>query len=669
MQFSEALALGASYRLEERIGSGATGEVWRGVDTRNGDTIAAKLLRPEHVADPGLVERFVRERSLLTGLRHPNIVAVRDLVIEGDRFAIVMDHLDGGALRELLRRERTLPPTVAVHFAAAVLDGLAAAHQRRILHRDVKPDNVLLLADWRTSRTDGVKVTDFGIAEMISDTPHTPTTASGTGALGSGALGTPEYMSPELISTGEAGPPADVYGAGILFYELLAGRTPFAGPGTDFSIAQRHVSAQVPVLKLPSELWRLVQSLLDKDPRSRPTAAEAAAALRRLSGSVYVVPPLALVPLPDNYTRVDRPATAVRGVVEEPVERPADTETRRNPGPVPDLGTPGQATLHRPLPTRPATPIEPEPQSEEPDRPWWRTPKVLILSSAALVVLIGAVIAAVILIPRPAATPPPTPPPVVAEYQTSQTDQPTPTGLGVSRRAEYDSQTASIDLTITYSAQNAPLRGPFLEVLPGLDPKAACPTVSWNGSKQQQNLPSVTGISQRCGWSVDGVAVPAQSSKQVRVSVRQPIKSSEELQNWLAAAAETTRTAVTDAEVTGTAYPVQRLQNIQVSTPSRTVSQQTLPVTLVPVWPSGSDSVNPLYKSPSVGAASKMLVAIAGGEKGVRFSDGCSGAVSVSSNGLTVTALAQTPECSINAKVGNFADLQSAPFEIVTRGG
>lgn len=667
MQFTEAL--GASYRLEERIGSGAAGEVWRAVDSRTGETVAAKLLRPEHVADPGLVQRFVRERSLLTGLRHPNIVSVRDLVIEGDRLAIVMDYVDGGSLRELLTAERTLPPTVAVHFAAAVLDGLAAAHQRRVLHRDVKPDNVLLLGDWRTSRTDGVKVTDFGIAEVISDTPHTPTEGPGTGALGSGALGTPEYMAPELISTGEAGPPADVYGAGILFYELLAGRTPFAGPGTDFTIAQRHVSAQLPVLKLPAELWRLVQSLLNKDPRSRPTAAEAAAALRQLSGSVYVVPPLALVPLPAAFTRVDRPATAVRGLVEDQVERPADTGTVANPGPLPDLGTAGQATMHRPLPPRPAAPVDPQPRADEPGRPWWRTPKVLILSAGAVVVLIGAVIAAVILIPRSAPKPPPTPPPVVAEFQASQTDSPLPTGLGIARRAEYDSQTASIDLTITYSAQNAPLRGPFLEVLPGLDPKAACPTLSWTGAKQQQNLPSVTGISQRCGWSVDGVAVPAQSSKEVRVSVQQPIKNSEELQNWLEAAAETTSTAVGDSEVTGTAYPVQRLQDIQVGTPSRTVSQQTLPVTLIPVWPSGSDSVNPLYRSPSVGQPSKMLAAVAGGEKGVRFSDGCSGAVSVSSDGLTVTALAQTPECMINAKVGNFTELRSNTFSIVTRGG
>ncbi|MFC7623809.1 serine/threonine-protein kinase [Microlunatus sp. GCM10028923] len=661
MQFSEAL--GASYRLGDRIGTGAAGEVWRATDTRTGETVAAKLLRPEHAADLAVVERFIRERSLLTGLRHPNIVAVRDLVVEGDRLAIVMDYLEGGSLRDLLADQRTLAPTVAVHFAAAVLDGLAAAHQRQILHRDVKPDNVLLEGDWRSSRPDGVKVTDFGIAEMISEQPRT-----GSGGL----LGTPEYMAPELISTGEAGPPADVYGAGILFYELLAGRTPYAGPGTDFTIAQRHVTAKLPALKLPAELWRLVRSLLDKDPRSRPTAAEAAATLRRLSGSVYVVPPLALVPLPQTFERADRPATAVRGVTEPtPDELVPPQVSRNNSGPAPDLGTPGQATMHRPLPQRPITPAEPERSAEpEPHRPWWKTPRVIIMAAGALVILIGAGVAAILLTrPQVAAPPPASSAPPPPAMQTSQQDPPTPTGLGVSRRAEYDPATATIRLTITYSAQNAALRGPFLEVLPGLDPKAACPTVSWTGTKQEQNLPSVSGISQRCGWSVDGVTIPAQGTKEVSVAVRQPIADSTQLQTWLETAAETTAAAVQDDEVTGTAYPVQRLRDIQLNVPDRTVSQQTLPITLVPVWPSGTDSVNPLYKSPSVGEPSAMLVAIAGGEKGIRFSDGCSGAVSVSSDGLTVTALSQTPECTINAKVGNFSDLQSAPFAIVTRGG
>src|SRR4051794_36189444 len=122
MDYSEAL--GASYRLGEPLGRGAVGHVRQAVDTRTDETVAVKILRPEHVSDTGVVERFVRERSILIGLRHPNIVAVRDLVVEGDRLAIVMDYVAGGSLRDLLQREHTLTPQAAALSTASVLEGL-----------------------------------------------------------------------------------------------------------------------------------------------------------------------------------------------------------------------------------------------------------------------------------------------------------------------------------------------------------------------------------------------------------------------------------------------------------------------------------------------------------------------------------------------------------------
>ena len=151
-------ALGASYRLQKRIGTGAAGEVWLAVDSRTNEQVAAKLLRPEHVADRDLVARFVTERSLLVGLRHPSIVGVRDLVVEGERLAIVMDYIDGGSARELIQTSGTLPPGEAVRIVAAVLDGLVAAHEQGILHRDVKPDNVLLTSMWRSFASGSVKL-------------------------------------------------------------------------------------------------------------------------------------------------------------------------------------------------------------------------------------------------------------------------------------------------------------------------------------------------------------------------------------------------------------------------------------------------------------------------------------------------------------------------------
>jgi serine/threonine-protein kinase len=292
----------------------------------------------------------------------------------------------------------------------------------------------------------------------------------------------------------------------------------------------------------------------------------------------------------------------------------------------------------------------------------------VIASAAALVVLI-VVISVVVINNRPdgkVAAPPPSP----AAFQASQSDQPLPTGLGISRKAEYDDSSATIRLTITYSAQKAPLQGPYLEIIPGLTKKAACPTVSWDDTTQKQNLPSVTGITTRCGWSISGVDIEAGETNDVTVEVHQKISSQQQLQDWLDKAAQATTEAIQDSEVSGTAYPVQRLQDIEITTPSRIVSQKTIAVTLVPVWPSGADPVNPLYESPSSeGDPSQMLVAVAGSEKNIRFIDGCSGALTVSSDGLTVTALSQAPECTINAQVGNFTNLSSQQFAIVTRGG
>ena len=662
MAFDEAL--GASYRLGERIGSGAAGEVWLATDIRTGETVAAKILRPEHAEDPSLVERFVRERSILIGLRHPNIVAVRDLVVEGDRLAIVMDYLDGGSLRDALAGMGNAPPEAAARITAAVLDGLAAAHQKQVLHRDIKPDNVLLRSDWR-EETDGIKVTDFGIAGLITERPRNST----------GLIGTPEYMSPELITTGAAGPATDVYGAGILLYELMAGRTPYAGPGTDFTVAYRHVTVELPHLDLPGELWSLLQRLLAKSPKARPTAADAAAALRRLDPALRDVPPLAPVSAPEEFTEAPRPATALRSIFTDPDEKVEEgtvstPQSPQSPSSLPDLGTPTHATMHRPMlrHTLP-TPDDDEDVGEEqaPERPWWKAPWAIAAGVGALALLVVVAVVLIKVVPKSKPTQP-SPSPQAA-FQASQQDEPMPTGLGISRKAEYDASSGQIQLTIEYSAQKSPLRGPFLEVLPGVGKGAGCPTVTWADGAQQQNLPSVTGINRPCGWSISNIEVAAQSTEEVSVTVHQKITDEGQLQSWLDAAAKATTDAVEDPDVTGTAYPVQRLQDIEVSTPSRIVSEKTLPITLVPVWPSGNDKVNPLYQSPSSGDPSTMLVAIAGGTDGVRFSDGCSGALTVSSDGLTVTTLSQAPECTVNARVGNFTDLASSPFAIVTRGG
>jgi serine/threonine-protein kinase len=645
-------ALGASYRFVDRIGSGAAGEVWRVRDVRDESLRAAKVLRREHAQDADLVERFIRERTVLTRLRDPHVVAVRDLVVEGERLAIIMDLVEGGSLRQALDERGTLPPAEAVALTAAVLDALAAAHAVGTVHRDIKPDNVLLDRDARDGDDPGaaVRVVDFGIARVLDERRRSTTAV----------IGTPEYMSPELVTIGEAGPPSDVYASGILLYELLSGRTPFAGPGTDFTVAYRHVSAEVPPLDVPDDLWRVLARLLAKAPADRPSAAEAATTLRRLRGSVAELAALTPVAAPEGFAEAERPATVLRGVAPtgpEPVAVPSDE-------PAPDLGAASQATVLRPMPRREAPqPVEAE--TETKTSLWTRMPRGRALWIAGAAVVAVAAVAAFFLFRPPAGEAAPAAAgPVVTS---SQQDRALPTGLSVSRSVSYDPEKKLATVTIEYGAQNAPLGGPFLEVLPGAAESDACPAVTWSDATVDRNQASVTGISVPCGWSVDGLTVPTQDSVTVTAQVSIALNGQEAVDAWLKAAAAATTKAISDSEVSGAAYPVQRLRSVQVTTPSRTVGGTALPVTLLPVWPSGPDPVNPLFTSPSVGEPSAMLDAVAGGTSGVRFSDGCAGALTVSSDGLVVTALSVAPDCTVRARVGNFTDLVSPPFGITTR--
>ena len=646
-------ALGASYRLEEPLGSGAVGEVWRVSSTTGGPDLAAKLLRPEHAQDPTLVERFVRERSVLLALRHPNIVAVRDLVVEGDRLAIVMDYVPGGSVRDLLESRLTLPPGEALALCAEVLDALACAHAASTTHRDIKPDNVLLAEPWRPGHQGAVKVSDFGIASVIGErTRHT-----------TGMVGTPQYMPPELLSQGEVGPASDVYATGIMLYELMAGRTPFAGAGTDFTLAYRHVTTLPPRLELPGDLWAALEKTLSKNPRERPGAAQAAAQFRRLAHQYGELPALARSLDPGEFEAMDRPATVLRGAV---AEQAPTVPTRAPESPHPELGPAGSRTVVRPMPrreaARPAEAAAPDKPASR--RPAWLGTKALVLGAAGIVLAGGLVAGIIATLPQtaPEAAPP------AASATASQQDAPLPSGLTVGRAASYDAAAGEVKLTITYSAQKAPLRGPFLEVLPGAAGSPACPPVAWENTDATRNQPSLSGVSAACGWSLGGLSVPAQGSVQVVATIPVALTGENALDGWLQAASEATTGAVMDESVEGSAYPVQRLRGIQVQTPARTVSQTALPVTLVPVWPGGPDTLGPLYKSPATGKPSEMLTAVAGGEKGVRFSDGCSGGLAVSSDGLVVTALSVAPSCVLRAVVGNFTDLASEPFGITTRG-
>lgn len=676
-QYGQGEPLGASWRLVELLGSGATGEVWRVDHGPTGDAAAAKLLRAELAADPGIVERFVRERSVLLGLQHPSIVRVRDLVVEGDRLAIVMDLVPGGSARDLLAAAGTLSPRDALTITAETLDALATAHRQDVVHRDVKPDNVLLDAEWSPGATELVRVTDFGIASVVAERERTTT----------GLLGTPQYMAPESISHGRSGPAADVYGAGVMLYELLSGRTPFAGPGTDFAVAYRHVTSTPPVLEVPDALWSTLATMLAKDPAARPSATDAAATLRRLARSLADVPALEPTVDPEEFAAVERPATVVRGSVASGATGTAGTagpdgaaadddvaEDAGAAGSVPELGPAGSATVVRPMARQPL-PVASNPAASPATRtarfrrPDWLTNRAAGFGALGLALVVVLVVGAVVWLPGSRGTTPGRQATAQAANAYQQ-DRPLPTGLTTTRKATLDPESGAVELTTTYTAQGATLSGPLVEVLPAARSGGSCPTVRWRDGPvtATRNQPSVTGVDTACAWSLSGAAIEPGSDVAVQATVRVPsVTDGASLQTWLDAVGTATTGVVTDQSVSGTAYPVQRLQDVVVRTPDRTVSQTALPVTLLPVWPSGTDELNPLYRSPASGAPSQMLQDVAGGESGVRFADGCSGALAVSSDGLVVTALSVAPACTVRATVGAFSDLESAPFSITTR--
>lgn len=259
---SEGEALGAGYRLFGRLGGGAMGEVRMGRTTA-GEAVAVKVLRPEFAEDPAMVARFLQERSILTGLSHENVVQVRDLVAEGTTLAIVMDLVDGPDLRTQLLARGTLPPGEAAAITSGVLRGLAAVHSAGVVHRDVKPENVLL--DMATHPGYSVpRVTDFGISKLINQK---------SAARRTSVIGTPEYMAPELIDDIEPTASSDLYSVGIMLYELLTGVTPFGG-GNPLAVLRKHAELEPGRPDgIPDPLWEIIADLLAKDPTTRPLSA------------------------------------------------------------------------------------------------------------------------------------------------------------------------------------------------------------------------------------------------------------------------------------------------------------------------------------------------------------------------------------------------------------
>lgn len=289
--------LAGRYRLLEHRGRGGMGEVLAAEDERLGRRVAVKVLSPELAADPAAVARFRREARAAAALSHPNVVRVLDAASDGDLHFIVMELVEGPTLAERLRDEGPLDPDDALTVATAVARGLEAAHRSGLVHRDVKPSNVLLTAAGQP------KVADFGIAAAV-DASTTVTAVHGS----------VPYVAPEQARGGRSDARTDVYGLGCVIFEMLTGRPPFTGD-TSAAVLSQHLHEPPPAPStlregLPADLDTVVLAALAKDPGRRyPDVAALRADLERLAAGRAPggVPPSPTTPLPvgDPTVRVD----------------------------------------------------------------------------------------------------------------------------------------------------------------------------------------------------------------------------------------------------------------------------------------------------------------------------------------------------------------------------
>jgi serine/threonine protein kinase len=273
--------LGSRYVLLDVIGVGGMSTVWRGRDEVLGREVAVKVLSPQYAADAAFRARFVREARHAAALSHPRLVTVFDCGVDGTTPFIVMELVAGRTLRQVLDMAGPLPPEDAVAIAAAVCEGLEAAHAIGLVHRDIKPANIVLSGG-------EVKVLDFGIARLEG-------TAGSTGTRA--VLGTAAYLSPEQASGRQAGAQADLYGLGCVLFEMLTGTPPFTAD-SELGVAYRQVhddpgppSARRP--GLPAQLDWITSRLMAKNPASRPPGAAAARAdllAARMPGRTAVLP-------------------------------------------------------------------------------------------------------------------------------------------------------------------------------------------------------------------------------------------------------------------------------------------------------------------------------------------------------------------------------------------
>ncbi|MGX7826438.1 protein kinase domain-containing protein [Actinokineospora sp. 24-640] len=318
------------YRILDKVGQGGFGTVWR-ARSPQGEPVAVKMLHPQFVEDAEQVARLVGEFMLMTRLRHPNIVRSRALVTHGTAPVLVMEYVAGATLAEVLRARARLSIAETADLARQMASALHLAHSAGVVHRDVKPANILLQP---SAGAVVPKLVDFGIALLTGGARHT---------LSGHIVGTPSYVAPEVIRGEDPSSATDVYALGLLIHECATGTRVF-GDGSPAALLDRHLNT-VPALPVdwPDPLRALVAACLHKDPAARPTAGDIVAALSREGGPAQSTtllatagdlgPPTAALPVLAPGRRVEHPLTASFSLPDQATARVAPRERRKGPGP------------------------------------------------------------------------------------------------------------------------------------------------------------------------------------------------------------------------------------------------------------------------------------------------------------------------------------------------